>query len=145
MQLFASDVRAAAALLAEYNLGELVVETIEGEAPFRLRLARAAAPRRTSATPAATPSVTDLDTVLPSISETRLQVSSTAVGSFRSTATPVQVGDTVARKQVLGSVESLKIPNDVLCPADGRVLSILVEEGQGVEWGQILFDIEPSS
>jgi biotin carboxyl carrier protein len=45
----------------------------------------------------------------------------------------------------LGSVESLKIPNDVLCPADGRVLSVLVEEGQGVEWGQVLFDIEPAS
>ena len=140
MQMSASDVRAAADLLAEYNLGELVVESLEGEAPFRLRLTREAPQRR--AAPAPSPAPAPVETAPAS---TLIEVTSTAVGSFRGAATPLAAGDTVKRKQVLGCVESLKIPNDVLCPADGRVVAVLVEEAQGVEWGQVLFHIEPTS
>jgi acetyl-CoA carboxylase biotin carboxyl carrier protein len=140
MQMSASDIHAAAALLAEFNLGELVVESLDDGAPFRLRLAREATPRR-----AAAPAVVAPAAATPAVVSSHLEVTSTAVGSFRATATPVQAGDTVSRKQVLGSVESLKIPNDVLCPADGLVTEVLVEEAQGVEWGQILFIIEPTS
>jgi biotin carboxyl carrier protein len=141
MQMSASDVRAAADLLAEYNLGELVVESLDDAAPFRLRLAREATPRRSApvaAAPLAPPSPAPA-------ASTQLEVTATAVGTFRGGATPVREGDTVKRKQVLGSVESLKIPNDVICPADGRVVSALAEEAQGVEWGQVLFVIEPTS
>lgn len=141
MQMSASDVRAAADLLAEFNLGELVVESLDGEAPFRLRLTREA-PQRRSAAPISAPPAPAAETAPASSS---IEVTATAVGSFREAATPVREGDTVKRKQVLGCVESLKIPNDVLCPADGRITAVLVEEAQGVEWGQVLFQIEPTS
>lgn len=139
MQMSASDVRAAADLLAEYNLGELVVESLDDAAPFRLRLAREATPRR-SAPVLAPPAPASAP-----VTSSQLEVTATAVGTFRGGATPVREGDVVSRKQVLGSVESLKIPNDVICPADGRVVFALVEEAQGVEWGQVLFVIEPTS
>lgn len=141
MQMSASDVHAAAALLAEFNLGELVVESLDEGAPFRLRLAREATPRcAVAAPPPATLAAAEAAPV-----SSNLEVTSTAVGSFRAAPTPVRTGDKVTRKQVLGSVESLKIPNDVLCPADGIVVAVLVEEAQGVEWGQVLFIIEPTS
>jgi len=136
MQMSVSDVQAAAALLAEYNLGELVVESLSEGQPFRLRLAREASPRHAVAAVVPPPVV--------ALVSAPIEITSSAVGSFHGTTVRVKAGDAVSRKQVLGTVESLKIPNDVLCPADGVVVAALAEEAQGVEWGQVLFIIEPT-
>jgi biotin carboxyl carrier protein len=48
-------------------------------------------------------------------------------------------GDTVARGQVLGVVEVLRMPHPVEAPKGGRIESFLVENGQPVEYGQPLF------
>ncbi|HEX8552490.1 MAG TPA: acetyl-CoA carboxylase biotin carboxyl carrier protein subunit [Abditibacteriaceae bacterium] len=143
MQLLSSDVRDAARILAENNLGEIVIESLNEAAPFRLRLVRESAAPRRSAAPA--PIDSPSAPVQSTVSTSAIEVHATAVGLFREGKTPVVEGAIVSRKQVLGSVESLKTPNDIFAPADGRISAVHAAEGQGVEYGQLLFTIEPAS
>ena len=53
----------------------------------------------------------------------------------------VKVGDTVKKGQVLAIVEAMKLMNEIESEYDGTVEEILVENAQGVEYGQPLFRI----
>ena len=50
----------------------------------------------------------------------------------------VIVGDMVEKGQPVGIIQSLDIPNEVDSPVTGRVVEILVQDGQPVEYGQPL-------
>jgi acetyl-CoA carboxylase biotin carboxyl carrier protein len=50
-------------------------------------------------------------------------------------------GNHVKPGDKLGLVECMKIPNDVVSLAKGKVSKILVQDGQTVEYGQPLFSI----
>lgn len=54
----------------------------------------------------------------------------------------VKVGDTVKKGQVLAIVEAMKLMNEIESEYDGTVTEILVENAQGVEYGQPLFRIQ---
>ena len=73
-------------------------------------------------------------------------VTSPLVGTFYAApsedADPyVKVGDTVKKGQVLAIVEAMKLMNEIESEYDGTVEEILVENAQGVEYGQPLFRI----
>ena len=53
----------------------------------------------------------------------------------------VKVGDSVKEGQVLAIVEAMKLMNEIESDFTGTVAEILVENGQGVEFGQALFVI----
>ena len=53
----------------------------------------------------------------------------------------VKVGDSVKEGQVLAIVEAMKLMNEIESDYTGTVKEILVENGQGVEFGQPLFVI----
>ena len=74
------------------------------------------------------------------------QVKAPLVGTFYSASAPdaapfVKVGDTVKKGQVLGIIEAMKLMNEIESEYDGVVETILVENGQMVEYGQNLFII----
>jgi len=50
----------------------------------------------------------------------------------------------VSKGQVLCIIEALKVMNEIESDINGRVVKILVENGQPVEYGQELFYIEPA-
>ncbi len=50
----------------------------------------------------------------------------------------VQVGDTVAAGQTLMIIEAMKTMNPIPAPKAGRIVAILVEDGQPVEFGEPL-------
>jgi acetyl-CoA carboxylase biotin carboxyl carrier protein len=54
----------------------------------------------------------------------------------------VEVGDTVTAGQTILIVEAMKHMNEVGAPRAGRVVEILVEDGQPVEYGEPLMIIE---
>lgn len=54
----------------------------------------------------------------------------------------VKVGDTVKKGQVLAIVEAMKLMNEIESEYDGTVAEVLVENAQGVEYGQPLFRIK---
>ena len=67
---------------------------------------------------------------------------STAVGYFIPAPTLI-VGATVQAGDLLGTVDVLGITQEVTAPADGIVAGVLAEEGQAVEYGQALVEVDP--
>ena len=55
----------------------------------------------------------------------------------------MEVGDTVERGQTLCLLEAMKLFNEVKSEIDAVVRSICVENAQPVEYGQLLFELEP--
>ena len=52
-------------------------------------------------------------------------------------------GDVVKEGQVLCIIEAMKLMNEIEAKAAGRIVKILVDNGQPVEYGQSLFLIDP--
>jgi acetyl-CoA carboxylase biotin carboxyl carrier protein len=70
------------------------------------------------------------------------------IGTFYRAAGPdkppfVKVGDEVKKGQKLGVIEAMKLFNDIEADFDGKIIKILVENAQPVEYEQALFLIEP--
>jgi acetyl-CoA carboxylase biotin carboxyl carrier protein len=64
------------------------------------------------------------------------------VGIFHVVDGIAQVGSAVTEGQVVGSIESMKLPNDIKSSVAGVVVEALVEDGMPVEYGQPLFRVE---
>ena len=74
-------------------------------------------------------------------------VTAPMVGTFYSAPSPgspmfVQVGDRVNEGDVLCIVEAMKMMNQIESEVSGIVKSIRVQNGEPVEYGQILFVID---
>jgi acetyl-CoA carboxylase biotin carboxyl carrier protein len=70
------------------------------------------------------------------------------VGTFYRSPSPdtppfVSVGDVVEPGQTLCILEAMKLMNEVKADAEGVVRAIHVENQQAVEFGQLLFELEP--
>lgn len=66
---------------------------------------------------------------------------SPGVGYF-SPAAELTVGASVQAGEVLGLIDVLGIAQEVLAPSDGIVAAVLAEDGQAVEYGQALAEID---
>ena len=69
------------------------------------------------------------------------------VGTFYSAPAPgarsfVRVGDEIKVGQVLCIIEAMKMMNQIESEKEGRVVSVLVRNGEPVEFGQPLFVLE---
>ncbi len=72
------------------------------------------------------------------------------VGVFRTGMKPgarplTALGDVIREGQIICAVEALNVFNEVEAPTAGRLSAIYVTEGQPVEYGQPLLEIEPLS
>jgi acetyl-CoA carboxylase biotin carboxyl carrier protein len=70
------------------------------------------------------------------------------VGTFYRAPKPdappfVAEGDAVKEGQVLCIVEAMKLMNEIEAKTPGRIVKVLVENGQPVEFGQSLFLMDP--
>jgi biotin carboxyl carrier protein len=76
-----------------------------------------------------------------------LEVRSSLVGFYRAFAKrgakSLEAGDKVKEGQIIGAVEALNVLNEIESPATGRVRKILVDDGEPVEYGQVLLMVEP--
>jgi acetyl-CoA carboxylase biotin carboxyl carrier protein len=120
----------------------------------RVRICRAPAPIvRHLATEGAVTAV-NVSQGAPVAGETAKEVSgvpirSPIVGTFYRSASPeappyVEVGDRVRRGQILCIVEAMKLLNEIESEVDGVVAEVLIENAQPVEYGEVLFRIEPN-
>ena len=78
-----------------------------------------------------------------------IRVEAPMVGTFYRAAQPgappfVEEGDAVAPGQTLCILEAMKLMNEVKAEVEGVVRTIHVQNGQPVEYGQALFDLEPA-
>ncbi len=77
------------------------------------------------------------------------EIKSPIVGTFYRAPAPdadpyVEVGQTIQNKTVLCIIEAMKLMNEIESDVSGRIVKILVENGQPVEYNQTLFLIEPA-
>lgn len=84
----------------------------------------------------------------PAAKDNHAEVASPMVGTFYSRpaadAEPyVQVGDVVKKGQVVCIIEAMKIMNEIESDVSGRVAQICLEDSQMVEYGEVLFRVEP--
>lgn len=78
-----------------------------------------------------------------------LEVKSPMVGTFYGAPEPgakpyVSVGDRVQKGQTLCIIEAMKIMNEIEAEVTGVVREISVEDSQPVEFGQVLFRVDPN-
>jgi acetyl-CoA carboxylase biotin carboxyl carrier protein len=71
------------------------------------------------------------------------------VGTFYKSPEPgaksyVEVGDRVAKGQILCIIEAMKIMNEIEAEIAGVVREVCVEDAQPVEYGQVLFRVDPN-
>lgn len=139
-------VRKLASLLEETGLGEIEYEA-EGQ---RVRVAKPAVagpapnPAANIATEApAAPRTIDESAGPPDAAAHPGAVTSPMVGTVYHSPAPgeppfVRTGDSVTEGQTLMLVEAMKTFNEIKAARGGRVEQILVENGQPVEYGEIL-------
>ena len=77
----------------------------------------------------------------------RKSIVSPMVGTFYKAMSPeakpfVEVGQTVCTGQVVCIVEAMKLMNEIEAEISGRIVEICVEDGQPVEFGQVLMYLE---
>ena len=75
-------------------------------------------------------------------------IASPMVGTFYRAPSPdakpyVDVGAVVEKGDVVCIIEAMKMMNEIQAEARGRVLKVLVDNNQPVEYGQPLFVLEP--
>ncbi len=77
-----------------------------------------------------------------------LAVKSPMVGTFYRSSSPdkppyVKVGDLIEAGQVVCIVEAMKLFNEIESEISGRVVKVMVEDAQPVEYDQVLFLVDP--
>ncbi|MBT8084056.1 MAG: acetyl-CoA carboxylase biotin carboxyl carrier protein [Woeseia sp.] len=142
-------------LLDESGIAE--IEITEGEESVRIsRYSQnaPAAPQPVAMAPAPTPIApqaatppTTTETAAAEPEETGYQVIAPMVGTYYSSSSPgadpfVKVGDQVNAGDILCIVEAMKMMNQIESEVAGVVKSIKVENGDPVEYGQVLFVID---
>jgi acetyl-CoA carboxylase biotin carboxyl carrier protein len=150
------DVRKLAELLHEFpEIGSIEVKgwfetgvvitrtgnSLHHAAPIPMAGAQPAAPQPAAAPPpavAAAPAATALK-----------DIKSPMVGTFYKSPEPgaepyVKVGTRVTQGQTVCIIEAMKIMNEIEAEVTGVVREVLVEDAQPVEFGTVLFRVDPN-
>ncbi len=157
------EIKALLTLMREFGLSELEIEDKKGKvrlvrgaagagdgrpapvapapqaaAPLQAEAARPAGAARVAA-PQAKPT--------PELAPGQRLVQSPMVGTFYRAPSPqgppfVEEGDVVRKGQPLCIIEAMKMMNEIEADAGGKIITILCDNGQPVEYGQPLMVIE---
>lgn len=141
-------VRKIVALVEEADISELEVEE-EGLRVSVRKHIETAPPTVAYPAPAAAPLPTVEETAPPDSTELDEDIeviTSPMVGTFYRAPAPdadpfVEVGTNISPDTVVCILEAMKVMNELKAGIRGRVVAILVENGQPVEYGQPLFHI----
>jgi len=145
-------IRDLANILTETDLTEIEVEQDD----LRIRVSRAGTPHvvhaigAPSATPAAPVSAAPAAAPEAAAAErpaAKNAVNSPMVGTAYLAPSPgarpfVEIGQTVREGQTILIIEAMKTMNQIPAPRAGKVIDVLVEDGQPVEYGEPLIVIE---
>ena len=78
-----------------------------------------------------------------------IEIKAPMVGTFYRSPSPeatpyVNVGDSIEVGQVLCIIEAMKLMNEIKSEVKGKIVDIQVDNAEPVEFGQVLFVIEPA-
>ena len=79
-----------------------------------------------------------------------VEIKSPMVGTFYRSPSPeapsyVEIGSRVTKGQTLCILEAMKLMNELESDHSGVIREIAVENGQPVEYGQVLYRLEPDA
>ena len=142
-------------MLENSNLEEIEIQ--EGEESVRLVKSNGNINNSSSAQPIIVPQTSSPDTLVEQsksdgTSEENLDgnfINSPMVGTFYRSPAPdapsyVDVGSKVSEGETLCIIEAMKLMNELECEITGTIAEICIEDGQPVEFGQLLFRVDPS-
>lgn len=163
MEFNLDQLRELIAILNQTDISELTLES--GDLRLNIRKSETKSAIVESAAPVATTSQPMSATVAtvppaavstPSVSSPLeasparklIDITSPMVGTFYSAPAPdeppfVEVGDRVSKGQTVCIIEAMKLMNEIETEASGRIVEILVENAQPIEYGQLLMRVEP--
>jgi acetyl-CoA carboxylase biotin carboxyl carrier protein len=147
-------IRRLVELMKEHQLGEIDLQ--QGDTRIRLRgvrepktvtveTYRPSAPMESAPRPASEPSGKP---AAPAAPEGNFElIKSPMVGTFYSSPNPdspafVKVGDHVGPETTVCIIEAMKVFNEISAEVTGKVVAILAENGEPVEYGQPLYKVE---
>ena len=140
-------------------LDESSLDSIEIErGGTRVRLSKtapaASAPVANLSVPPENPGASPSDVRIESTSDLApgkesLEIKSPMVGTYYQAPAPdappyVEVGSRVKRGDTLCIIEAMKLMNELESEVAGTITEVLVESGHPVEYGQVLFRVEPA-
>ena len=78
-----------------------------------------------------------------------VEIKAPMVGTFYKSPSPdsnpfVEVGGKVAEGDVVCVIEAMKLMNEIKSEVKGKIVDVLVGNGEPVEFGQIMFLVEPA-
>ena len=78
-----------------------------------------------------------------------IEIKAPMVGTFYRSPSPeapayVNIGDTIEPGQVICIIEAMKLMNEIKAEVKGKIVDIQADNAEPVEFGQVLFVIEPA-
>ncbi|MBC8063767.1 MAG: biotin/lipoyl-binding protein [Chlorobia bacterium] len=123
------------ALQVARDHGFAEVELANGEAQFRASLEPAARKK---------PQVSGVIDEPDAPPETTfLSIKATHVGYFREDEGKLVIGNHIAKGDVVASISTLGLANDVESTVAGEIVEVLVKDGDAVEFGQAIARVKP--
>ena len=148
-------VRELVELMEKFDLSE--VDLNDGDHRIRLRRGGrlvaappSLVPAPAFAPPATAPQAPAAQNSAPAAPAKKLvEIKSELVGTFYAKPAPdkddyVKVGSRVSPDTVVCKVEAMKIFNDITAKCSGTIVEVCVQNGQFVEFDQVLFRVDPS-
>ncbi|HEX3290732.1 MAG TPA: biotin/lipoyl-containing protein [Gaiella sp.] len=137
-------IRELVRIVQESGVGEIEIE----DAGMRVSVRRADEPGSVPTSVAGVVAVAEQSADEITGAAETMRVESPMVGIFYRAPQPgappfVEVGDVVAAGQTLCMLEAMKLFNELKADLDARVRSIHADNGQPVEFGTLLFELEP--
>ena len=136
----------------EHGLVELEIE--EDGKRVRLRKGASAEPVAAAAlsaapsVPAPAAAAVSASEAAPPVPSNLIEITSPMVGTYYQAPTPdgkpfVEIGDPVGPETAVCIVEAMKVMNELPAGCSGTIQQICVEDGEPVEYGQVLFRVQP--
>lgn len=140
-----SDIKELLALMEHWSIGEMHLSVADASVDL-VRLTPSVSVMETTAKPAdavGTPTCAE-----PACGLERVTIYAPAVGVFHPARQHFphgmpKSGDPVQAGQIIGAIELMHVPYDLVSPVSGTIEAILAEDGAGVEYGQPLMVICP--
>ena len=130
-------------IFQEANIEELEIEREDS----KIRLKRNAEPEVRHVVAQSEPNKSDIDKEEEK-KDGLVEIKTPMVGTFYKAPAPdadqfVNVDERVSEDTVVCIIEAMKLMNEIKADVKGRIVKILVDNGQPVEFGQALFLVKP--